>query len=266
MKLNLVPARTGLNWVRQGMKTFFRQPLALSGLFFMFMAVASVLSVLPLVGLLLVMALIPSATIGLMSATREADGGRFPMPVQLLTAFRSGHERRRDMLVLGALYVGALVALVVLAALFTSGPTGNLTPPESPQATQAMVEQAISDPGFWLAMLLYVPLLMAFWHAPALVLWHGVSPVKSLFFSLMACWRNRGAMLVYALGWLGVFLVAGLLLSLVAGLLGGSVVTDAAAYPLALFLASMFHASIYFSFRDSFVIEDADGGPAGEAH
>ncbi len=29
MKLNIVPARTGLVWVKLGVSTFFRQPLAL---------------------------------------------------------------------------------------------------------------------------------------------------------------------------------------------------------------------------------------------
>ena len=43
MKLRNVPAGTGLQWVKLGIQTFFRQPLALSGLFFMFMAAVSVL-------------------------------------------------------------------------------------------------------------------------------------------------------------------------------------------------------------------------------
>jgi len=42
MKLNIVPAKTGVLWVRQGIQTFWRQPIAMSGLFFMFMAVMSI--------------------------------------------------------------------------------------------------------------------------------------------------------------------------------------------------------------------------------
>jgi hypothetical protein len=46
-------------------------------------------------------------------------------------------------------------------------------------------------PQFQLTMLvtmaLYLPISLLFWHAPALVHWHGISPVKSLFFSLVAC-------------------------------------------------------------------------------
>ena len=44
---------------------------------------------------------------------------------------------------------------------------------------------------------------MPFWHAPALVYWGGQTVGKSLFFSTVACWRNKGAFAVYALDWLG---------------------------------------------------------------
>ena len=41
MKLNVVPAAAGAQWVRAGIRTFFRRPVALTGLFFMFMAALS---------------------------------------------------------------------------------------------------------------------------------------------------------------------------------------------------------------------------------
>ena len=85
MKLNLLPARTGATWVKLGMRTFFRQPLALAGLFFMFMALMSVASMVPLIGLPVAMTLLPAATLGLMAASREAASGKFPMPLMLLT-------------------------------------------------------------------------------------------------------------------------------------------------------------------------------------
>ena len=62
--------------------------------------------------------------------------------------------------------------------------------------------------------MLHTPLFLMFWHAPALVHWHGVSPVKSLFFSLVACLKNFGAYLVYGLGWLAVFLGIGTVFAL----------------------------------------------------
>ncbi|MFZ9234209.1 MAG: hypothetical protein ACO24T_08430, partial [Hylemonella sp.] len=101
MKLNIVPARTGWLWVRLGLRTFRRQPLALAGLFFMYITTISLTSLVPLVGNVLALALLPAATLGLMAATREAEQGNFPMPSILLSAFRAGRHRARAMALLG---------------------------------------------------------------------------------------------------------------------------------------------------------------------
>jgi uncharacterized membrane protein len=251
MKLQTVPASTGLTWVKLGVKTFFRQPLAMSGLFFMFMSVVSVLSLVPVLGSAMSLALVPAATVGLMAASREALEGRFPMPVTLITVFRSGMERAKPVLMLGLLYAIALMVVMGVAALLGSADAAPLQLPGGEVSQEAM-RSAVMSPGVWLAMLLYVPVLMAFWHAPALVHWHGVSPGKSLFFSLMACWRNKGAMLFYTLGWVGVFMLIGLGMSLLGAMLGGASGLNLILYPMVLFMASMFHTSIYFTFRGSF--------------
>ena len=93
MKLNIVPARTGVTWVKLGIKTFFAQPMAMSGLFFMFMAMLSLATLLPFIGSALALALLPATTLGLMAATQEASKGKFPMPSILISAFRAGRQR-----------------------------------------------------------------------------------------------------------------------------------------------------------------------------
>jgi hypothetical protein len=253
MKLNIVPARTGFQWVKLGAKTFFRQPLALGGLFFMFMATVSVLSLVPFVGTLISLALVPAATLGLMAASREAEQGRFPMPTTLVTAFRAGPANTRSMLILGAMYAAALMLVFGVGALFAADvapidmPDGEV----SPERVLAMFE----NPGLWAALVLYVPVVMAFWHAPALVHWHRVSPLKSLFFSLMACWANKGAMLLYTLGWMAVIMMVGVVMNLLAVLVGGAALLNLVIYPMVLLLAAMFHTSIWFTVRDSFTQE-----------
>ncbi|WP_269759781.1 hypothetical protein [Variovorax sp. E3] len=72
MKLNLVPARTGVEWVRLGLKNFWRQPLAFISLFFMFMALISTISQLPLIGNFLAMMMLPFSTLGFMVAASVA--------------------------------------------------------------------------------------------------------------------------------------------------------------------------------------------------
>jgi hypothetical protein len=252
MKLRQVPAATGFEWVKLGVKTFLRQPLAMSGLFFMVMAVISVLALLPLVGVAVSALLTPAINLGLMSASREAHDGRFPMPSKLLTAFRSGTDKTRGMLSLGGLYGIGLLLVLLVAGLMQ----GSSDLPTTATAEEAM-RNSLNSPALWFTLLVMMPLQMLFWHAPALFFWHGVPPVKSLFFSLLACWTNKGALLVFLLGWTGLFVVLSLVLSLLGALLGSALMAGAVVYPAVLFMASMFFTSIWFTFRDSFEPDDA---------
>jgi hypothetical protein len=260
MKLNIVPARTGIQWVKLGIRTFFKRPLALASLFFMYAAGASFLSLVPYIGWVLALAIVPAATLGLMAATEDAATGHFPMPTVLLSAFRAGRARMRAMLVLGLLYAGACIAVTLLANLLTGTPGGSAE----------LDQQAMLSPRFQLMMLvtmtLYLPVSLLFWHAPALVHWHGISPVKSVFFSVVACWRNAGALTLFGLAWGGVILALGILLAVAAAVTGQPEITAGAVLPLGVLVASMFSTSLYFTFRDSFVATpEDDPQPNGES-
>ena len=251
MKLNIVPAPTGALWVRLGIRTFFKQPLALAGLFFMFMAVMTVVSQLPFVGFALAMTLLPAATLGLMAATREADSGRFPMPAILVAAFRAGQQRSRAMMMLGALYaLGFLIALgaswLVDDGGFAKVYLDGVTP------TREMLIETNFQSAMWVFIGLHLPLSLAFWHAPALVHWHGLPPLKALFFSLVACYRNFWAYTVFGLAWLVILIGLVVGVTALAALLGNPALAGELLFPTLLLMASMFFTSLYFSFRDSF--------------
>lgn len=260
MKLNIVPARTGIEWVKLGIKTFLKQPLALTGLFFMYMATVLVISQLPVVGSLLGAMLVPAATLGLMAATAEAASGRFPMPTVLVSAFRAGRQRARAMLVLGAIYTAGSLLATLLGGLLGEP----VTPPTDAEAPQL-------DPRMIYVLLLHMPLVVLFWHAPALVHWHGIPPVKSLFFSAVAVLRNFGAMFLYGVAWMAVFLLVGFLVSTIGMMLGGAAVARSIMMPTVLLLVAMFSTSLYFTFRDSFRADDggeelpAPEQPGGES-
>lgn len=255
MKLNIVPARTGLTWIKLGITTFIKQPLAMSGLFFLFMALLSVATLVPFVGSALALALLPAATLGLMAATQEAAKGKFPMPTILISAFRAGRQQMRAMMVLGALYAAGFLMLMGVSALFDGGQFARLY-----LVGGAITEELVLQSGFqtamWVAMGLYLPLSLLFWHAPALVHWHGISPIKSLFFSFLACYKNFGAFTVFGLAWTGLFILAAVVVSLIASLLGNPALATASMFPVALVIMAMFFTSIYFTFRDSFVADD----------
>lgn len=254
MKLNTVPASAGWGWVKKGIGTFARQPLAMSGLFLLFMGLVSVLSLLPLVGSVLALALLPAATLGLMAAARQATDGQFPMPTVLATAFRVGQERRTAMLKLGVMYAVGFLGVIAATAVIDGGSFAQVYLNGEP-LTETLAQDARFQTALWVGMGLYIPLAMLFWHAPALVHWHGVEPTKSLFFSALACWRNKTALLVYGASWLGVFMLGGLLVSMVAGALGGPAVASMLLLPTVVVMASMFFTSVYFTFQDSFVTD-----------
>jgi hypothetical protein len=253
MKLNIVPARTGITWVKLGIQTFLKQPLALVGLFFLYMAAATLASLVPYIGMVLALAIVPAATLGLMAATEEATRGRFPMPTLLISAFRAGQQRGRAMLVLGFLYAAACLLIVSVVPMFFNGPVSR--------------ESALT-PGMQGAMLvvmaLYLPVSVLFWHAPALVHWHGVPPVKSLFFSAVVCFRNAGAYILFGLTWMVVMMAIGVGVSLLAGMLASPEAAAALIMPAALLMAAMFSTSIYFTFRDSFDATPSDDAPLPE--
>ena len=117
MKLHIVPAKQGLAWVKQGIRTFWRQPLAFTGLFFLFMAWVSVLSMMPVIGAAVALVILPAATLGLMVATEQAATGKFPMPMVLMIAFRAGQQRLKAMLTLGLLYAGSFLAVMLISAM-----------------------------------------------------------------------------------------------------------------------------------------------------
>jgi hypothetical protein len=257
ISLNVVPARTGIAWVKQGIKTFFKQPLAMGGLFFMFMALISLVSQLPFVGAALALVVLPAATIGLMAATQVASDGKFPMPAVLFTAFRAGTKKTQAILMLGALYAVGFLLVLGVSALFDGGQFANFYLGGGGGGGGAMTKEIISTSEFqmatWAAMVLYLPLSLMFWHAPALVHWHDVSPIKALFFSFVACVKNFAAMVVYFFMWLAVFSLGGLVLTLLALLTGSESAVSFVMLPAALLMAAMFFTSIYFTFKDSFI-------------
>lgn len=259
MKLRLVPARQGALWVRQAFRVFFRQPLAFSALFFLFVFGAFMLLVLPLVGALAMLTLLPIVTLGFMIATQQSENGRFPLPGVFLQPFRGERSRVRTLIQLGIAYAVASLLLMLLADVLDGG--------KFAQLQEAVVRgresgEAIEDPGaqnsLLLRLALAIPLSLAFWHAPALVHWCGVSAAKAVFFSVVACWRNRGAFVVYGLTWAGVIALFAIMSTLVFSLLSAPQLVSLAALPAALMFSTVFYVSLYFTFIDCFELEPVD--------
>ncbi len=251
MKLMIVNARTGAMWVKLGIQTFFKQPLALAGLFFMFLALMSVATMVPLVGLPVAMTLLPAITLGLMVATREATQGKFPMPLILLSGFRAGPQKTRALLTLGALYAGGFMLAMGGSYLVDGGGFARMyLGGQAP--TAELMGSGEFQAAMWVFIGLHLPLSLMFWHAPALVYWHDMPPGKSMFFSIVACFRNFWAYTVFAATWMSVMVLAVLTITSLATVFDSPGLAGTLLFPALLLVASMFFTSLYFCYRDSF--------------
>ena len=257
MKLQIVPARTGVLWVRLGLQTFGRQPFVLTGLFVLYVALMSLVALVPWLGAALILALLPAATLGFMAATKAIAEGQVPRPQVLLSALRTSRQQIRAMVLLGALYTLMFLGIMGLSSLVDGGVFARYY-----LGNQAVTMEQLRDPAFSLAMFLALslnlPLSLLFWHAPALVHWHGVSPVKSLFFSLVACLRNIGAFTVFGLVWFSLLMAVGTVVAIVVAQIAGPDAVVSAMLPLGAWFTALFLTSLYFTFRDSFIATEAD--------
>lgn len=266
MRLQSVPAAAGLTWVRHGWRIFGKQPLAFSGLFAAFLFVIFALTLVPLAGSLVLLALLPLGSLGFMIGTRDALQGRLPLPRVFLEPLQQGPTRLRAMVVLGVVYAVCSVLIINLAEWADGGALDELMQVLADgKATPAEVAERIGDPRLMVGLLLRFGLAGAlaipFWHAPALVHWGAQGAAQSLFSSTVAIWRNKGAFLVFALAWTAVVLVAGAAANLIGALLGQPQVVAVLAMPASLLLSTVFYASLYFSFADCFAESEADDAP-----
>ena len=259
-----VPAVAGAQWVREGWAVFAKHPLAFCGMFVTFILAAVILLIVPYIGALLLLGGMPLLTLSFMLATRETLAGRSPGPSMLLAPLRSEPKRRNALWVIGALYALATAAILWLSGEVDGGTFNDLQALMGSQDRDpARLEALLDDPRlstglllrFGLAGLISIP----FWHAPALVYWGGQGVAQALFSSTLAVLRCFGAFSVYMVTWVvmvtGFSLVSGLLL----GALGAQTMLASIAIPVGLVFSTVFYASLYFTFRDSFT--EADGEP-----
>lgn len=255
--LKTVPASRGPGWIVQAFRLFGRKPLVFTMLFAVFLFAALVVSLVPLLGGLVQMAALPLLSLGFMIASRSAQRGGPVHPGQFLEPLRGDPARRRALLVLCAIYgIGALSILLLADAVSDSAWARLQALMMKGDAAQAEIDALLAEPGIMtavvLAGLLGTALSIPFWHAPALVHWGGQGVAQALFSSTLAVWRCRGAFLTYALGWVGVIGLFGLVAALAFGLLGLPQLTNVVGVPAGLAFSTVFYISLLYTFDDSF--------------
>ena len=191
MKLNLVTPRTGAQWVREGVRVFFKQPLALGGLFFLFMGILSVVTMVPVIGGALALIVLPAATLGLMQAAALALAGTFPMPKVLFSAFMHGKAKSQAMLHLGALYAVAFLLLIGATVVMDGGSFAKVYLFGEP-ITQEMIDSDGFYQAMWVGTLLYSHSVRCFGTHPPWFFGMTCRQRKACFSALLRAGKTRG--------------------------------------------------------------------------
>ena len=245
MLLRTVAARDGLLWVKQGFVWLFRQPWRAFALVGCYVLTVALLSLLPLLGGVLPLFAMQVAMVGFMGASRAIDRGQNFSPLLLLDGLRAPGPRVRNLLMLALLYVGALVAVLLISSLLDGGMLLRLIlfgtrPPVEGIDNDTLRHAALLASGA------YVPLSAAFWLAPVLISWYGMGPWQALFTSAVIVVRNLPAFFVYATQWFALFIGIPLLLELLATAAGaGEAVSTLIGLPAAIVLMLAFVLSFY---------------------
>ncbi|HSD39863.1 MAG TPA: BPSS1780 family membrane protein [Rhodocyclaceae bacterium] len=220
MQANRLPAARGWYWFVGGLRLWQRNP-AMVGLaamlsFFLSGLVGSV----PWIGSVLICLIGPFLDVFLLRVCHAVSLERRANPKELVKGLVSDLKYKAGVRVNGLLILGVItfVGLMLGKGLmsFVAGDAMEQVAATSEAATAAMAAASAgaSAPAgaampaslplnVLLALLLNLigisVLSVVMWIAPALTAFADVPPVKSLVFSVIACWRNKAAFLVFGL-------------------------------------------------------------------
>jgi hypothetical protein len=197
MNIEKAPASHGLKWLMQGL-VLLRRNFFIWVLFVLLLwGMVFVASRVPFTGLLLAL-LTPVFLGGLMIGCRALEKGE---ELEIAHFFAGFGNNNLNLITLGGFY---LIGNVVIAGLMYAMGGGAIQQIVAGQAQNMDPEILMQTLGpalaaLLLGMALSVPLTMAMWFAPLLVVFRNEKAAPALRYSFLACLRNTLPFLVYGL-------------------------------------------------------------------
>lgn len=186
-----VPVGHGYRWLLRGWAIFRMAPLTWMGIAVTFMALMLAVSAIPIPIVNLAANLLVPVFIGGISIGCQAiDDGEEIRFAHLFAGFKSNPG---GLLLLGLLY---FVAMLVLATVV--GVVGALVAWIAGSGYEAASVPLLSL-GFLTTLLLFVPMAMAIWLAPPLVVFQRLSAVQAIKTSFSVAWHNFAPFCLYGL-------------------------------------------------------------------
>jgi len=249
----------GTLWLSSAFQLFRASPLPWLASMAIMTVILLVLIVIPLVQLLAIIAT-PVFGGGIMfGCWQQRKGHGF----QLAFLFKGFEQQFGQLMIVGLIYLAATLVASMLAAklaILLGYPISEIDPQAiasgNIELQPLLMALAVT---MLLMLLLMLPVFMAYWFAPALVILNHVTPLEAMKLSFRACTVNMLPFLIYGLVAIGIIfgvLTIVVLLSLLLPPL--SVFFSLLAN---LFLVSLFMGSMYTSYADIFsqeLISDSD--------
>ena len=239
MEIHQLNAKQGWQWIISGFHLFRKAPLAWVLSCFTMLLIAATLAAIELFGQFIFTLISPVFLAGLMFGCRELDQGRQFEFFHLFSAFKT---HAKPLMTIGGIYlIGQIMIVGIVMLIGGSMMSDMLLYGKRVDESELMGVMDSFLTASLLAITLSIPLIMAAWFSPLLVIFHNVPPVIAMQRSFFACLRNFIPFQLY-----GVTLIILTILSLMPYGLG-----------LVILIPTIF-GSIYVSYKEIFLGESPE--------
>jgi hypothetical protein len=189
-------AGAGVEWIGEGWRLFARAPLMWVVSLLVIFVIAILVNIIPFIGQLAFQVLQPVFAAGYMVACRSLETGEGFEIEHLFAGFR---RNLANLIIVGLIFLaGWIVLLLVFAAFAGFGIVMAFMTGNADDVMPAVLASGMSMLlGLLVMLFLMIPLLMAYWFAPALVMLHDMAPVAAMKESFRGCIRNLLPFLIY---------------------------------------------------------------------
>lgn len=254
MKLNSVAPKDGYTWIRQGIWLFKQNPLGFLMLVFMYVFVAQMAVIIPVVGVFAVLFLTPTLSVGFMTACRQAIQKERIRPMVYFVALQSGEVIRKRILQLGLVYAALILVLSFILSLLVDFEM--LLPLIT--SDKAITPEALRQ--IYLVLffgaILYIPVAMLMWFSPILIAWADMPIAQALFSSWIACWRNKAAFFYYLAIWSAILIAIPLTIGMVFDALNFGQAASFIIAPISMAGLTIMHCSFYATWKACFTEDE----------
>ena len=205
-----VATSRGSEWFGEAWNLFKASPGTWVAIYVIFLVAWIVLAILP-AGSLLSSLCYPAVAAGIMMGCKSLEEGGELKVGHLFVGFK---QNIGNLLLVGILYLVGSVVITIVAAivglvvfpLVAAGVNFNNFDPTDWSSFMAFAPAVLLV--LLVVLLLTLPLFMAMWFAPPLVLFHDVAPMAAMRSSFHGCLKNAMPFLVYGVVGLLLFIVA----------------------------------------------------------